>query len=312
MAISEQSNGLWLHRYAVLTACATFLLIVAGALVASNDAGLSVPDWPLSYGKLMPPMVGGIKYEHSHRMVAATVGMLTIGLAVWLGRREPRRWVRRLGYTALATVIAQGILGGITVLYFLPPAVSIAHACLAQFFFCCTVSLALFTSPGWINAGRVSSRVPGTGPPLLYLAAASAAAVYCQLILGAAVRHSVLGVMPHVLGAAVATVLGFATTARIYRRHGELAALRRPALLAGFLLLVQIGLGLGAYLLKYLRQEVQPLPLDVSVTTAHVACGALLLGLFLMLALRAHHLIGVPAGSVRVFPPAPNAVHKAV
>src|SRR3954452_25278944 len=86
-----------LHRWSILLACATLLLVVAGGLVTSNDAGLSVPDWPLSYGKLMPPMEGGVRYEHSHRMVATTVGLLTIVLAVWLWRIEPRRWMRRLG-----------------------------------------------------------------------------------------------------------------------------------------------------------------------------------------------------------------------
>ena len=95
-----------LHRYAVLTACATLLLIVAGGLVTSTESGLSVPDWPLSYGRLMPPMVGGIFYEHGHRMVATTVGLLTIGLVIWLSRREPRAWVRRLGWAALGAVVA--------------------------------------------------------------------------------------------------------------------------------------------------------------------------------------------------------------
>ena len=96
MRIEEVEEGTaspspWLHRYAVFTACCTFLLIIAGALVTGNDAGLSVPDWPLSFGKLMPPMVGGVLYEHSHRMVAITVGLLTVILALWLWRAEPRR-----------------------------------------------------------------------------------------------------------------------------------------------------------------------------------------------------------------------------
>src|SRR5437899_9420341 len=86
-----------LHRFALFTAGCTLLLLVAGALVTSNDAGLSVPDWPLSYGSLTPPMVGGIRYEHSHRLIASFVGLLTIVLAVWLWLREPRPWVRRLG-----------------------------------------------------------------------------------------------------------------------------------------------------------------------------------------------------------------------
>src|SRR4030042_1557016 len=132
-----------LHRFAVFTACATFGLLVMGALVTSNDAGLSVPDWPLSYGSLTPPMVGGIVYEHTHRVVASLVGLLTIGLAIWLGRREERRWVRRIGYFALGAVVAQGLLGGLTVLLKLPPVVSVFHACLAQAFFCLTVTLAV-------------------------------------------------------------------------------------------------------------------------------------------------------------------------
>ena len=111
-------------------------MLIAGALVTSNDAGLSVPDWPLSYGSLLPPMVGGIFYEHGHRMIATLVGTLSIVLAVWLWRVESRRWVRWLGVAALGAVVAQGILGGITVLFFLPPPISAAHATLAQLFFC--------------------------------------------------------------------------------------------------------------------------------------------------------------------------------
>jgi len=295
----HSSDNLWLHRYAVLTAAATFVLIIAGALVTSNDAGLAVPDWPLSYGRLMPPMVGGIFYEHGHRMVATTVGLLTIGLAVWLWRREPRRWVRRLGWASLGLVIAQGILGGITVLWFLPPAVSVAHACLAQLFFCCTIGLAVFTSPEWdkhscLSVPELAQRQARMPLPLFHLALATAVAVYCQLILGAAVRHAVLGVLPHVLGAVVVVSLGFLTTARVLRAHGEIAALRRPAVLLGALLLAQIFLGLGAYMLKYLRQDVQPLPLPVAVATAHVACGALVLALSLVLTLRAHRLVPAP------------------
>ncbi|HLX73267.1 MAG TPA: COX15/CtaA family protein, partial [Terriglobales bacterium] len=139
-----------------MVAGATFLLLIAGALVTSNDAGLSVPDWPTSFGSLykLPRMVGGVKFEHGHRMVAELIGLLTIILAVWTWRVDHRGWVRKLGIAALATVIAQGILGGITVLFYLPPAVSTAHATLAQTFFCIVVVLALVTGRGWTEAPR--------------------------------------------------------------------------------------------------------------------------------------------------------------
>ena len=134
------------HRFALLVAVATFLLIIAGANVTSHDAGLAVPDWPLSFGKFFPKMVGNVFWEHGHRLVAAAVGMLTIALAICLQIRERRSWVRKLGWIALAGVVAQGLLGGLTVKLNLPLAVSAAHATLAQLFFLATVSIAVFTS----------------------------------------------------------------------------------------------------------------------------------------------------------------------
>src|SRR2546422_1366412 len=135
--MNQGLNNRWLHRYAIFVAFATFLLIIAGALVTSNDAGLSVPDWPTSFGSCrMPRMVGGVKFEHGHRMIAAFVGLLTVFLAAWLWVSEPRRWVRRLGGLAVLTVIAQAALGGLTVLLYLPVPISVGHACLAQIFFC--------------------------------------------------------------------------------------------------------------------------------------------------------------------------------
>ena len=140
-----------LPLFAALVAASTAVLIFAGGLVTSTGSGLSVPDWPNTYGWFMfafpmSKMVGGIFYEHTHRLIASTVGFLIVVLAVWLGRAEPRPWVRRLGYLALGAVILQGILGGITVLWYLPDAISIAHASLAQILFCLTVTIALVTS----------------------------------------------------------------------------------------------------------------------------------------------------------------------
>ena len=122
------------HRFAVTLASWTFLLLIAGALVTSNDAGLSVPDWPTSFGSWykIPKLVGGVRFEHIHRMIAQVAGLLTLILAIWTWRVEKRRWLRILALAAVGTVIAQGILGGLTVLFYLPPAISSAHAALAQ------------------------------------------------------------------------------------------------------------------------------------------------------------------------------------
>ena len=169
----------------------TLFLVVAGGLVTSNDAGLSVPDWPLSYGKLMPPMEGDIFYEHGHRMVATTVGLLTIGLAIWLWRAEPRRWMRSLGWIALGAVIAQGVLGGMTVIFMLPKPVSIGHACLAQLFFSTTVAIALFTSESWRRGAQMVD--DAALRRLHWLALAAPVCVFAQLALGAAARHQGAG-----------------------------------------------------------------------------------------------------------------------
>ena len=151
------------HVFAVFTACAIFTLILAGALVTSNDAGLSVPDWPTSFGSIykIPPMVGGVRFEHGHRMLAEFVGLLTIILALWTWRTDERQWMRRLSIAALAVVIMQGILGGLTVLYFLPPAVSTAHAALGQTFFCITVIIAIFTGRASVATPKEFPNPPG-------------------------------------------------------------------------------------------------------------------------------------------------------
>ena len=219
-----------LHWFSKFLVACTVLLILAGSLVTSHDAGLSVPDWPTSYGWNMftfPPSmwVANILYEHGHRLIASTVGFLTIIMAVWLWMAEPRRWLRWFGVAALGSVVAQGVLGGLTVLFFLPAAISTAHAGLAEIFFCMTVAIAIFTSPGWI-AGygtgadtracpelalrpaqderqrvgpdrRVGAREHGSGghiaPPLRALATAATILIYAQILVGATMRHTGAG-----------------------------------------------------------------------------------------------------------------------
>ena len=190
-----------LHRFAKFLVACTVLLILAGSLVTSHDSGLSVPDWPTSYGWNMftfPPSkwVGGILYEHGHRLIASTVGFLTIILAVWLWRAEPRRWLRWLGVAALGAVIAQGAARRPDRAVLPAAAISTAHAGLAEIFFCLTVAIALFTSPGWI-AGYAPRRRRRSGGDrarrCAALATATTVLIYTQILVGATMRHTGAG-----------------------------------------------------------------------------------------------------------------------
>ncbi len=302
---ASENSLVWLHRYSVFTAASTLFLLVAGAMVKSTESGLAVPDWPLSFGRLMPPMVGGVFYEHGHRMVATGVGLLTMGLVAWVHLREPRAWVRRLSLAALATVVTQGCLGGMTVLLKLPPFVSIMHAGLAQIFFCIVLSMAVFISPWWRHGPEPLEAEGATG--LTGWAAGLTVAVYLQVLLGALVRHfgaalafpdfplaggqllPSLQSFPQALtfihrtGALAVTLLALLVLRRarrlLVRRGpacgGALIALRRAAWAVPVLLSAQ--LTLGACVVWTGR--------SVHVTSSHLVVGAMLLGSSLLLTL---------------------------
>ncbi len=294
---------LWVHRFAVLTACATLGLIFVGGLVTSTGSGLAVPDWPLSFGQVFPPMVGGVLYEHGHRLVASFVGVLTVTLAVLLSNWEPRAWVRRLGWGALAAVLIQGSLGGLTVLLRLPTIVSVSHACLAQIFFCLTVSIAVCTSPRWLASRQVGLET--AKPSLQVLTRVTVGFIFVQLILGALMRHTGAGlaipdfplalgrVIPpfesqgvlihflHRAGALVVAVVISWTVARVLSAFGTEVQLRRPALALFALLMLQLTLGA---LTIWTQRAVTPM-------TAHVAVGAAVLATSVILALRTTQLV---------------------
>lgn len=296
---------IWLHRYSRLLAAATLLLVAAGGMVTSTNSGLSVPDWPTTYGRQMfayplSQMAGGIFYEHGHRLIASVVGMLTIGLVLWLWRVERRSWVRRLGWIALAVVIVQGLLGGLTVLLRLPDAISISHAGLAQIFFCLTVSVALVTSPGW----RDPVRPPVDDRTLRARMTALTALVYGQILLGATMRHTGGGLAipdfplafghlvppfwnagialhyAHRLGAILISVIVIANVVRIVRRHADRSSLTTPAWLLIGLVATQVTL--GAFVVLTGKQPI--------INTLHVATGALVLATCLVITLRAFRI----------------------
>ncbi len=291
----------WLTRALV---AATFLLLIAGGLVTSTGSGLAVPDWPLSYGQLMPPMVGGILFEHGHRMIAATIGLLTLILTLVILVRERRGWVRGLALAAFGAVVLQGVLGGLTVLWRLPTPVSVAHACLGQTFFVLVTLLATIygerpapvsvspepalrsasghgsaeggeraraSSPNF-HAGEIEGgrRMVTAKQGLVQAALLATVAIYAQLILGATVRHA--GWRPgliaaHLVGAIVALAAILRVVLLVLSQHADDRRLtRRAAWLAG-LVIVQMGLGLATLVSGR----------AVWIATAHVATGALLL-----------------------------------
>jgi len=284
-----------LHRFATFTALWTFVLIIAGALVTSNDAGLSVPDWPTSFGSLykLPRMVGGVKFEHTHRMIAESVGLLTIILAVWLSRTDRRPWMRKLGWAALGTVIAQGILGGITVLHYLPPSISSAHAALGQTFFCLIVAIWLFTGRVWVEEPR--HNLPTKKPSIQVLTGLAVTAIYVQLILGAAFRHHGIKLLPHIISATVVTFVVLWTVVRVLTEYPQVDQLRKPAIMLLTLLMVQLGLGFGSWVtrVEWGRDAVQPEMAMVVTTVAHVAVGALLLATAVVLAIQAWRHVAI-------------------
>jgi cytochrome c oxidase assembly protein subunit 15 len=276
-----------------VVAVGVFLLLVAGAMVTSTESGLAVPDWPLSYGKVMPPMVGGILFEHGHRLVAAFVSTLVgleVALLFW---GERRKWVKGLGVTAFLAILAQAVLGGLTVKLLLPPAVSSAHAVLAEIVLALTASIALVTSRGWTTGALFAPHGDDTRIDAAFAASRVAAgAILVQILLGAVMRHTGAGLavpdfpltfgrllpspdalarpgvaihLAHRLGALVVAVLAIRAAAKVARltyvspRFGTLAAAWLGTLAA------QLMLG----------------PLSIwsrkaaAVTVAHLAFGAL-------------------------------------
>lgn len=278
------------HRFAKVLTAGTLVLIAAGGLVTSTGSGLAVPDWPLSYGTLFPPMIGGIRFEHSHRVIAGTIGLLTVAFAIVVFRRERRAWVRNLAFGAVGAVVLQAVLGGLTVRYLLPLPVSVAHACLGQTFFCLIAALAYVSSSEW-TGGRKLAETPETAV-LKRLAAATLGIAYIQLILGAVVRHTHgHGISVHYMGAFLIIVHLFLMYSRIQRAEPLRMAFSKHAAALFLISIVQIALGFGSFVYRLvLDQKIVRPATQVLFTTAHQTTGALLLALILVLTLRVYRL----------------------
>jgi cytochrome c oxidase assembly protein subunit 15 len=288
----DAAHSPWPHRMAVTLACATFPLLFIGGLVTSKGAGLAVPDWPTTFGYNMflypwSKMIGGIFYEHSHRLVASFVGLLTIGLVLTLWLREQRAWLRWLGLAALVLVIAQGVLGGLRVVL-LEHLLAIVHAAAAQIFFALTVALALFTSRAW---RRPVERPLEDGGRLRRLCGVTTVLIYLQIVFGAVLRHTGERLDAHMgIALLVALHVVFVMT-RVARNGPGAATLKRPAAALAVLLVLQLLLGAASYITKF--TSLWPVPIDVVVlvTTSHLAVGALMLAASVLLLLHAHRLL---------------------
>jgi cytochrome c oxidase assembly protein subunit 15 len=301
---------------AVVLACATFPLVWVGGLVTTTDAGMAVPDWPTTYGYnlflypwqtwLFGPW--DLFIEHGHRLLASAVGMLTIGLLVMLLRFDTRRWMKGLGFFALALVIFQGVLGGVRVL-FDERTLALLHGCTGPLFFATTVAIVVFTSRTWVNGPAGLEVVSGRNVRLL--AIVTAVLAYLQIMVGAVIRHVPVDAQPttflhavkgHLYLAAVLTihVVVLVGLVKFYLRRVQ--PISRLAGMLGTLIGLQLALGAGTWVVKFAvpawAAEWITVPrvqegswLQTNVITAHVAIGSLILVTSVALALYAQRLL---------------------
>lgn len=327
MADQREANADWrpsrgLHWYAIFVAFLTMILLLAGALVTSNEAGDSVTDWPLSFGRWLihsDDFVANVRYEYSHRFIAGMVGVATFILAAWAYFTERRKWLRNLALIAFAGVVAQAALGGVRVLLvnYMPmhvakPLVAVPHALVAQSFFGLLVAIIVFTSRSWSAPKEIKPDADGVS--IRRLSTWAVAAVLIQLVLGAGFRHLAFGVLPHFIGAVVVTALIAWTSITVLRRHRDNRYLARPAIIALALLGVQVFLGVMAYIWRMAAagepvtnagqffgsmtlasldkfNELQPVEPAISLSAAHLAVGALTLATLIVLALRSYQVL---------------------
>ena len=323
-SIDDAKPNRGLHLFAIFVAVLTVVLLLAGALVTSNEAGDSVPDWPLSFGRWLiasDRFQSGVRYEYSHRFIAGTVGFATFILALWAWFGDHRKRVRRFALLIFVGVVAQGVLGGLRVLLVssgllntdvAKPLIAVPHALIAQSFFGCIVAIAVLTSRSWFTAHDTRSDAGGYG--LRRLTAWSLAIVLTQLVLGAGFRHGAFGILPHALGAVAVTAMVAWTAYATLKRHGDNPYLARPARVLVVVLLTQLTLGVLAYITRmsvagqplatvadfFTRMTIAPLssltlqqPVEpmISLTAAHLVVGALTLATLVVLTLRTYQVL---------------------
>ncbi len=289
--ITTYSAGV--HRFAVFTVCWTVLLFVAGALVTSKDAALSVTDWPTSHGAMVPPLSslqGGDLFEFSHRAVAGGLGILTLILAVWLWVKESRIWLRWLGLVALLGVAVQAILGGQVVIRLLHYWLPVIHACFAQIVFGAVLGIAVFTSKWWVSE---QPQLEDSGSPSIHsLTILNAAVIYLQVILGAGFRHKDIPIWPHIAGALLVLGMVIWTAVALRKRFAQSQELSRARILLHAIFGTQFLLGLAAYWSRLTTADApQPMPVMVTLTVIHTVVGAILFAFSVLVVLACYRLV---------------------
>src|SRR6266851_4792084 len=295
------------HRLAVFTACWTILLFVAGALVTSKDAALSVPDWPKSFGTWFPSLrmlAGGRFFVNSNRVIAAVMGFLVLFLAIWLWKSDPRQWMRWFGVIAVGGVVAQAVLGGQVVRLFLHYWLPVIHASFAQIVFAAVLSIAVFTSKWWVSD---QPQLEDSGTPAIHsLAILNAAVIYLQVILGAGFRHREIPIWPHLAGAMLVLGMVIWTAVALRNRFAQSREITKARILLHAIFGTQFLLGLGAYWSRLSTADApQPMPVMVTLTVIHTVVGAILFAFSVLVVLMCYRLI--PRGR-EVAAPAPRQV----
>lgn len=285
----------WPHRLAALTAAATFVLILVGGVVTNTGAGMAVPDWPTTFGHNMfaypwSEMVGGVLYEHTHRLLGSLVGSMVLTLVVVLWAVEPRGWVRGLGIAALVAVVIQGVLGGLRVVL-AKDVLAIVHGGFAHAFFGLVAAIALFTSPSWRVAVPVAHSTSAFG--LRRLAVATTAGLYAQIVLGTLVTHRGARLDAHLFVAALVSVAVIALGFGIMPARADWPELVGPAEALRALWVLQLLLASGAYVARFHAADIPLGPgLALTFPVSHRLTGALMLIASLILTLRIYRRTG--------------------
>jgi len=282
-----------IHRFSIFIVLWTIFLFVAGALVTSNNAALSVPDWPKTFGRWFPPMrmlTGGAFFEHSHREIAGVLAIMVLLLAVLVWLRESRSWVRWLGVLAVAGVLAQAVLGGEVVRQLLRYWLPVAHAIFAQVIFAAVISIAVFTSKWWLSE---RAQLQDTGSPSVhFVVVVNAVVLYIQALLGAGFRHNEIPIWPHLAGSLLAFGTVIWTAIVLRKRFGRSRELSLARVMLHAIFGMQFLLGLGAYWSRWITSAVpQPMDVMITFTVIHTVFGAILLAFSVVLTLMCYRLV---------------------